>query len=293
MSSESNRTVEELIFFDKIRKASEGYVSEVGERLFTEESVAWNTSKTSLQLREEIARMSEKKAKELFSTKEEREAWIESIRKSVEQNLQSQVRAFLGTPPNAKRKRLREQQKLDEEQRTQNTSKQNRTIDINSRSRNSSNVDDFESSLNSKRNPISKKYDGLHSFSRMENGRRTSDQEDLGFDPLSDEFNKHFSPYTKAALENAGNRTSEQSRGPEPKPYKRAPGSVWVDSQGKSHEVPGPYWPKDHLPLYSNQKHLEKPPDFTEPLNSSGKRSFIKQSVLIFLFFLRKKLRIS
>lgn len=278
MSSESKRTVEELIFFDKIKKASEGYVCEVSERLLAEERVGWNTSKTSVQLREEIAKMSEKKAKELFSTEEERQVWIDSIRKSVEHNLQSQVRAFLGTPPNLKRKRLQEQ-KLEEEQRIQSKSKQYRTVDANNRSRNSSNIDDIEESFTT-RNPISKKY-GVQS--RTQNGRQSNVQEDLDFDPLSDEFNKHFSPYMRAALENAGNKISEQSRAPEPKPYKRAPGSVWVDSQGKSHEIAGPYWPKDHLPLYSNQKHIEKPPDFTEPLNSSGKISVINRNGLIFV----------
>ncbi|XP_031548835.1 cytosolic carboxypeptidase 2-like isoform X2 [Actinia tenebrosa] len=264
MSSESKRTVEELIFFDKIKKASE-YVSEVSERLLAEERVAWNTSKTPLQLREEITKMSEKKAKELFTTEDERQAWIESIRKSVELNLQSQVREFLGTPPNIKKKRLREQ-KLEEEQRIQSNS-QNKTTNTNNRSR-SSTIDDNEESFNTKRNPISKKY-GLQSYSRIQNGRRTNDEEDLDFDPLSNEFNKHFSPYTRAALESIGNKTSEQSV--KPKPYKQAPGSIWVDSQGKSHEIAGPYWPKDHLPLYSNQKHIEKAPDFTEPLNSAAK----------------------
>lgn len=90
---------------------------------------------------------------------------------------------------------------------------------------------------------------------------------DSDIDPLSSEFNQRFSIYTRAALENAGKTCSNSSTVPV---YKRSAGCIWVDHKGEQHEIPGPFWPKDHLPRFSCQKHIHFIPDFVERLNTEG-----------------------
>ncbi|KAK3735677.1 hypothetical protein QZH41_011997 [Actinostola sp. cb2023] len=215
--------------------------------------------------------MSEKKARELFVTEEDRKVWIDSIRVSVEQSLQTQVRAALGTPPDAKKKRQRA--KKQREQELQNSSCSSKEHSLNSKERSYSYLNGSDDRFKYDRDKL--RYDD-ESSPRTINGLPS-----LYVDPLSDEYNQYFSPYTRAALENVAFTSSSQYTPPAHKTieqsYERGPADVWIDCQGKEHEIPGPFWPKDHLPLYSNQKHIDYVPICLEPLNSTGTRGIVKE----------------
>lgn len=249
MSLSSNGDLE---YSERIRRASDCYVSELSER-FLRSSASFSPE----ELQQEVSKMSAKKAKELFDTEEERKSWLESIRSSVEQSLQSQVRAVLGTPPDVKRKRPSRKQQEDVDSTSNNSL---RNSNLNSKSRSFSHLEDTDDRFKFERDKLRTE---LSCSSQNTPTKRY-------LDPLSDDFNKIFSPYTRAALENVGYPSSSTVRKPS-QPFKRAPGNLWIDCQGVEHELPGPFWPKDHLPLFSNQKHIYYVPNFTEPLNTPGK----------------------
>lgn len=230
-------------------------------------------SKREEELNREIEAMSAEKAKRLFEYERDRRAWVDAIKRSVEQSIQSQVRAALGTPPGEKRQKLREQRLAEERRRRQ--------LEIENAERQRVNEyrdysypcfrEDNEVLLQ-KRQQYLQKYAVRRS---MRSDERTSARTHLAFDlnsdmdPLSSEFNKKFSIYTRAALENADKARSNMSLN-KANVYQRSPGCVWFDNKGDRHEMPGPFWPKDHLPRYSNQKHIHFIPDFVERLNNEG-----------------------
>lgn len=230
-------------------------------------------SKPEDELHREIEAMSAEKAKSLFEDERDRRAWVEAIKKSVEQNIQSQVRAALGTPPGEKRKKLREQRLAEERRRRQmeiENAERQRTIESCNYSYPSFRDDDGE--LFQKRQQYLQKYATRRSMRFDKTAARTSHRgldSDSDIDPLSSEFNKRFSIYTRAALENA-DKTCANTSLYNASVYKRSPGCVWLDHNGKRHDIPGPFWPKDHLPRYSSQKHIHFIPDFVERLNTEG-----------------------
>ena len=229
-------------------------------------------SKREEDLHREIEAMSTEKAKCLFEDERDRRAWVAAIKKSVEQNIQSQVRAALGTPPGEKRKKLHEQ-RLAEERRRRQLEIENADRQRTTENRNYSypSLRDDNEELWQKRQQYLQKYAMRRSMRFDKTSARTTNRgfdSDSDIDPLSSEFNKRFSIYTRAALENAGKTCANTSYNANV--YKRSPGCVWFDNKGDRHDIAGPFWPKDHLPRYSNQKHIHFIPDFVERLNAEG-----------------------
>lgn len=254
---------------------SERYSSSTAEELVRTEgklNSPWK-SRRHAELEKEITVMSDEKACKLFANEKERQSWIEAIRVSVERNIQSQVRAVLGTPPIEKRKKLLEE-RLAEERRKRQLDKTNSDQKPERKTYSYPYFEEDEELMMFRRQHYLQKYNCRRTMrpflqradftTRESNGRPTT------LDPLSDDFNKSFSPYTRAALENAG-KTSVNGKD---NVYRRAVGSVWFDHNGTRHEVPGPYWPKDHLPVYPNQKHIHYIPKDVEPLNTTSESLF-------------------
>lgn len=228
-------------------------------------------SKREEDLQREIEVMSTEKAKRLFDDEKDRKAWVAAIKKSVEQSIQSQVRAALGTPPGEKRKKLHEQRLAEERRKRQieiENSEKQRTTETRNYSYPSFHDDDGV--LFQRRQQYLQKYAMRRSMRSLTFDNTTAHR---GFDshsdidPLSSEFNKRFSIYTRAALENAGKTCANSSTAPV---YKRSAGCLWTDHNGEQHDIPGPFWPKDHLPRLSCQKHIHFIPDFVEKLNTEG-----------------------
>lgn len=236
-------------------------------------------SKREEDLHREIELMSTEKAKRLFDDEKDRKTWVAAIKKSVEQSIQTQVRAALGTPPYEKRKKLHEQRLAEERRRKQieieNLEKQRTTEN---RNYNYPSFNDDDGLLFQRRQQYLQKY-AMRRSMRSLTFDKTSRTTHRGFDsnndidPLSSEFNQRFSIYTRAALENAGKTCSNSSTVPV---YKRSAGCLWVDHKGEQHEIPGPFWPKDHLPRFSCQKHIHFIPDFVERLNTEGMSDSLK-----------------
>ena len=230
-------------------------------------------SKREEDLHREIEAMSSEKAKRLFEDERDRRRWVAAIKKSVEQNIQSQVRAALGTPPGEKRKKLYEQ-RLAEERRRRQLEIENADRQRTTENRNYSypSFHDDDGVLFQKRQQYLQKYAMRRSmrFSDKNSARPSHHglDSDSEIDPLSSEFNKRFSIYTRAALEHADKARLNTSYNANV--YKRSPGCVWLDKNGDRHEIPGPFWPKDHLPRFSSQKHIHFIPDFVERLNTEG-----------------------
>lgn len=222
-------------------------------------------SKREEDLQREIELMSTEKAKRLFEDEKDRKAWVAAIKKSVEQSIQSQVRAALGTPPSEKRKKLYEQRLAEERRKREmvieNTDKQRTTEN---RNYSYPSFHDDDGILFQRRQQYLQKYAMRRTMRSLPLDRTTADSD---IDPLSSEFNKRFSIYTRAALENAGKTCVNSSTAPV---YKRSAGCLWVDHNGDQHDIPGPFWPKDHLPRFSCQKHIHFIPDFVERLNTEG-----------------------
>ena len=230
-------------------------------------------SKREEDLHREIEAMSSEKAKRLFEDERDRRRWVAAIKKSVEQNIQSQVRAALGTPPGEKRKKLHEQ-RLAEERRRRQMEIENADRQRTTENRNYSypSFRDDDGVLFQKRQQYLQKYAMRRSMRFSDKNSAQSSHHGLDsdseIDPLSSEFNKRFSIYTRAALEHADKARLSTSYNANV--YKRSPGCVWLDKNGDRHEIPGPFWPKDHMPRYSSQKHIHFIPDFVERLNSEG-----------------------
>lgn len=235
-------------------------------------------SKREEELHREIETVSSEKAKGLFGDERERRAWLVAVKKSVEQSIQSQVRAALGTPPGEKRKKLHEKRLAEERQRRQleiNIDDRQRTVER--RVYGYPCLRDDDGLLFQKREQYLQKYATRRSM-RFGDGNsvtpsRLAVDSDLYLDPLSSEFNKKFSIYTRAALENADRDRAHRSTSYKANVYKRSPGCVWLDNNGERHEIVGPFWPKDHLPRYSCQKHIHFIPNFVERLNTEGDNS--------------------
>lgn len=246
-------------------------VEETAERFLADG--LWK-SKREEDLHREIELMSTEKAKRLFEDERDRKSWVAAIKKSVEQSIQTQVRAALGTPPGEKRKKLHEQ-RLAEERRRKQIEMENLEKQRTTENRNYSypSFHDDDGLLFQRRQQYLQKYAmrrSMRSLTFDQTSARTTHRgfdSDSDIDPLSSEFNKRFSIYTRAALENAGKTCSNSSTVPV---YKRSAGCLWVDHKGKQHEIPGPFWPKDHLPRCSCQKHIHFIPDFVERLNTEG-----------------------
>ena len=230
-------------------------------------------SKREEDLHREIEAMSTEKAKCLFEDERDRRAWVAAIKKSVEHSIQSQVRAVLGTPPAEKRKKLHEQ-RLAEERRRRQIEIENADKKSTTSNRNYSypSFHDDDGALLQKRQQYLQKFAVRRSMRYDKNSARTAHRgfdSDSDVDPLSSEFNKKFSIYTRAALENADKACSNAGYN-NANVYKRSPSCVWLDKNGERHDIPGPFWPKDHLPRYSSQRHIRFIPDFVERLNTEG-----------------------
>lgn len=229
-------------------------------------------SKREEELHREIEVMSAEKAKRLFEDERDRKSWEAAIKRSVEQSIQSQVRAALGTPPGEKRKKLHEQRLAEERRRRQiemEDSDKHRTTE--NRNYSYPSFHDDDGVLFQRRQQYLQKYAirrSMRSLKFDQSSTRNSVRDFDDIDPLSNDFNKRFSIYTRAALDNAGKTCSNANT---TVVYKRSPGCVWIDHNGDQHDIPGPFWPKDHLPRFSCQKHIHYIPDFVERLNTEGR----------------------
>ena len=266
---------------EELENNAESFVNKTGNAYALVEETAegfladglWK-SKREEELQREIELMSTEKAKRLFNDEKDRKAWVAAIKKSVEQSIQTQVRAALGTPLGEKRKKLHEQRLAEERRRKQmeveNLEKQRKTEN---RNYSYPSFKDDDGLLLQRRQQYLQKYAMRRSMRSLTFDKTSSRTTHRGFDsdsdidPLSSEFNQRFSIYTRAALENAGKTCSNSST---VQVYKRSAGCIWVDHKGEQHEIPGPFWPKDHFPRFSCQKHIHFIPDFIERLNTEG-----------------------
>ena len=182
------------------------------------------------------------------------------------------MRAALGTPPGEKRKKLYEQRLAEERRRRQiemEDSDKHRTTE--NRNYSYPSFHDDDGVLFQRRQQYLQKYAirrSMRSLKFDQSSTRNSVRDFDDIDPLSSDFNKRFSIYTRAALDNAGKTCSNANT---TVVYKRSPGCVWIDHNGDQHDMPGPFWPKDHLPRFSCQKHIHYIPDFVERLNTEGR----------------------
>lgn len=246
-----------------VEKTAEGFLA----------NALWR-SKREEELHREIEVMSAEKAKRLFKDERDRKAWVAAIKRSVEQSIQSQVRAALGTPPGEKRKKLHEQRLAEERRRRQiemEDSDKHRTTE--NRNYSYPSFHDDDGVLFQRRQQYLQKYAirrSMRSLTFDKSSMRGSVRDFDDIDPLSSDFNKRFSIYTRAALENAGKTCSNTNT---TAVYKRSPGCVWIDHNGEQHDIPGPFWPKDHLPRLSCQKHIHFIPDFVERLNTEAENA--------------------
>ncbi|XP_022809843.1 cytosolic carboxypeptidase 3-like [Stylophora pistillata] len=246
-----------------VEKTAEGFLA----------NALWR-SKREEELHREIEVMSAEKAKRLFKDERDRKAWVAAIKRSVEQSIQSQVRAALGTPPGEKRKKLHEQRLAEERRRRQiemEDSDKHRTTE--NRNYSYPSFQDDDGVLFQRRQQYLQKYAirrSMRSLTFDKSSMRGSVRDFDDIDPLSSDFNKRFSIYTRAALENAGKTCSNTNT---TAVYKRSPGCVWIDHNGEQHDIPGPFWPKDHLPRLSCQKHIHFIPDFVERLNTEAENA--------------------
>lgn len=222
---------------------------------------------------EDVAKLSEEKGRRLFESEEAKLAWIVAVKKSVEQSIQTKVRAALGTPPCERRKKLHRvrqeedarRRKIELEALMEQREKEALSETLSFRTRFEENIKlDFET----RRQQFlrTQKMYKAKGFARCPNDAAQSTEVEYDkdyLDPLSKSYGKNFGHYTRAALENLGSVRQEPV-------YVRAVGTVWIDHTGKEHELEGPFWPKDHLPKYPNQNHIQTIPEFVEPLNTPG-----------------------
>ena len=206
---------------------------------------------------EEVRKLSEEKGRALFETEEDKLAWLTSVKESVEQSIQKKVRAVLGAPPSERRKKRQEEEAA---RRRKFLSERPKEEKLTFRTR-------FEENVNLDITARKEQFWRTRQtyFQRIRNG--LSKPREIDFKEILDPImsNKaNVGPSTGAEMENLEFPFQDPI-------YVRAGGTIWTDHTGRSYQLEGPYWPRDHLPKYPNQNLVRTIPEFIEPLNTPGK----------------------
>ena len=216
------------------------------------------------QFKRDMHRVSEEKSRKLFEKDEDRNAWVEVIRKSVEKEIELRVREALGTPPKERqRKRLQELTakrlaKIDEEKRAM-------AITIRRQASFEKRVEDDDELLWLRRQKYLEKFNRrrtmrevpspvLHSITAK---RHTS------VSPKSEQT----SPVVWQSCETLPSQILTC-----PTQFKRAvSASSYAETTKEPETRDGPYFPSGRMPCMPPPKHLNCIPNFFEDLNIPGR----------------------
>ena len=212
------------------------------------------------QFKRDMHRVSEEKSRKLFEKDEDRNAWVEVIRKSVEKEIELRVREALGTPPKERqRKRLQELTakrlaKIDEEKRAM-------AITIRRQASFEKRVEEDDELLWLRRQKYLEKFNRrrtmrevpspvLHSITAK---RHTS------VSPKSEQT----SPVVWQSCETLPSQILTC-----PTQFKRAvSASSYAETTKEPETRDGPYFPSGRMPCMPPPKHLNCIPNFFEDLN--------------------------
>ena len=227
------------------------------------------------QFKRDMHRVSEEKSRKLFEKDEDRDAWVEVIRKSVEKEIESRVREALGTPPKERqRKRLEELTakrlaKIEEEKRAMasNIRKQASFERL---------AEEEDELLWLRRQKYLEKFNRRRTMREIPSPILSSitAKRHASFSPKSDES----SPIVWQSCETVPSQILTC-----PTQFKRAISAPNYSETVKETATPsrnGPYFPSGRMPCIAPPKHLNCIPNFVEDLNVPGMLTWSKESLL-------------
>lgn len=218
------------------------------------------------RFKRDMHRVSEEKSRKLFEKHEDRDAWVEVIRKSVEKEIESRVREALGTPPKERqRKRLEDLTakrlaKIEEEKRTM-ASKIIRQASLERRG-----TEEEDELLWLRRQKYLEKFTRRRTMREIPSPtlRAMTVKRYASVSPKSDQT----SPIVWESCETVPTQILTSST-----QFKRAINvtNYSETSEQKPTSPNGPYFPSGRMPCMPPPRHLDSMPNFVEDLNSPGR----------------------
>ena len=218
------------------------------------------------QFKRDMHRVSEEKGRKLFEKDEDRQSWVEVIRKSVEKEIESRVREALGTPPKERqRKRLEELTakrlaKIEEEKKAMASS-------IMKQAAFERQTEEDDELLWLRRQRYLEKFNRRRTMREIPSGtlcsitsrRRASES------PKSNQT----SPIIWESCETVPTQIHTTAT-----QFKRAIStSNYPETRRDEATRDGPYFPSGRMPLMAPPRHLNSIPSFVEDLNIPGELS--------------------
>ena len=216
------------------------------------------------QFKRDIHRVSEEKSRKLFEKDEDRNAWVEVIRKSVEKEIESRVRQALGTPPKERqRKRLEELTakrlaKIDEEKRAM-------ALNIRRQASFERRVEEDDELLWLRRQKYLDKYSRRRTMREVPSPvlHSIAAKRHASVSPKSEQT----SPVVWQSCETVPSQILTC-----PTQFKRAiSASNCAETTKELDTRDGPYFPSGRMPCMPPPKHLNCIPNFVEDLNIPGR----------------------
>ena len=216
------------------------------------------------QFKRDMHRVSEEKSRKLFEKHEDRNAWVEVIRKSVEKEIESRVREALGTPPKERqRKRLEELTakrlaKIEEEKRTM-ASNIIRQASLERR------TEEDDELLWLRRQKYLEKFTRRRTMREVPSPtlRSITAKRYASVSPKRDQT----SPIVWESCDTVPSQILTSST-----QFKRAINvSNYSETTKEKAMRNGPYFPSGRMPCMAPPQHLNSMPNFVEDLNSPGR----------------------
>ena len=216
----------------------------------------------------DMHRVSEEKSQQLFEKPEDREAWVDVIRKSVEKEIETRVREALGTPPKERQRRRMEEltakrfAKIEEEKKAIANNRRKQAF-----LENGSAIDDDLLWLRRQ------KY--LEKFKKRRTMREIPSPilRSISLKRIArDEQENHQS--IPIVWENSEALADEM-----PTSFKQFKRAVHANNLFESTKETvnrnGPYFPSGRLPCISPPQHLHFVPNYVEELNLTGEYEIV------------------
>ena len=228
------------------------------------------------QFKRDMHRVSEEKSRKLFEKDEDRNKWVEVIRKSVEKEIEARVREALGTPPKERqRKRLEELTakrfaKIEEEKRVM-------ASNIMKQASFERRTEEDDELLWLRRQKYLEKFNRRRTMREVPSPvlRSITAKRHASVSPKSDQN----PPIVWESCETVPEKILSY-----PTQFKRAvSASSSPETTVEKTARNGPYFPSGRMPCMAAPKHLNCIPNFVEDLNTPGMSvAFLRRTHLVY-----------
>lgn len=217
------------------------------------------------QFKREMTRVSEEKSRKLFDKDEDRSAWEEVIRKSVEKEIEKRVREALGTPPKERQRKRMEEMTA---KRLAQINEEKRVMAYNIRRQAS-----FQHRSQEEEELLwLKRQKHLQKFNRRRTMREIPSPILRAISEKRNSSTSHSTEQAAQVVWKSCERIPEKISTSSAQ-FKRAVSTTdrsETASNGPTRHV-GPFFPSGRMPCMDCPKHLTSVPRFIEDLNNPGR----------------------